>query len=123
MCSGIVGIPIITFTVFGLLANPTEGILISFLPVWAAQLLTNLLYLGLLPLAGFTWMADDVICTYTGEFILTDQFIWVRGSPYSWSQSETPLENIASLTWRQDAIFIKQKSTKITRFTCFQTAN
>ena len=111
ICSGIVGIIILTFIIFTLLANPTEGALISFLPVWAAHLLTNLLYLGLLPLATLTWVAEDVVCTYTGEFILTDQRIWVRGSPYSWSQSETPLENIASLTWRRDAIFIKQKST------------
>jgi hypothetical protein len=37
-------------------------------------------------------------CTFIGEFILTNQRIWVRGSPYAWSQSATPLEEIASLT-------------------------
>jgi hypothetical protein len=60
-------------------------------------------------------VAEDLTCTFIGEFILTNQRIWVRGSPYAWSQSATPLEEIASLTWRRDAIFIKQKSTRKTQ--------
>ena len=55
ICNGVVGIPVLTFTIFGLLANPAEGALISFLPVWAAHLLTNFLYLELVQLASLTW--------------------------------------------------------------------
>ncbi len=110
--SGLVGIPVLASIIFSLLAGPTEAAFISFLPAWAAGLLTKSLYLGLFPLAAAAWMTEDVACRFIGEFILTDQRIWVRGSPYAWSQSATPLEDIASLTWRRDAIFIKQKSTR-----------
>jgi hypothetical protein len=110
--SGVVGITILTFIIYGLLAGPTEAAFISFLPAWAASLATRSLYLGLFPLTAVAWVAEEVACTYIGEFILTDQHIWVRGSPYAWSQNATPLEDIASLTWRRDAIFIKQKSSQ-----------
>jgi len=110
--SGVVGITILTFIIVGLLAGPTESAFISFLPTWIANLLTKFLYLGLVPLAATAWVAEDVACTFIGEFILTDQHIWVRGSPYAWSQSATPLDDIVSLTWRRDAIFLRQKSTR-----------
>lgn len=110
--SSVVGITILTFIIFTLLEGPTEAAFISFLPAWAASLLIKSLYLGLFPLAAAAWVAEDVACTFISEFILTDQRIWVRGSPYAWSQSVTPLEDIASLTWRRDAIFIKQKSNR-----------
>ncbi|MBE3038834.1 MAG: hypothetical protein IMZ62_08495 [Chloroflexi bacterium] len=110
--SSVVGITILTFIIFTLLTGPTEGVFISFLPAWAASLLIKSLYLGLFPLAAAAWVAEDVACTFISEFILTDQRIWVRGSPYAWSQSVTPLEDIASMTWRRDAIFMKQKSTR-----------
>ncbi len=110
--SGVVGIPVLVSIIFSLLSGPTEGAFIYFLPAWAASLLTKSLYLGLFPLAAAAWIAEDVACIFIGEFILTDQRIWVRGSPYAWRQSGTPLEDIASLTWRRDAIFIKQKSTR-----------
>jgi hypothetical protein len=58
------------------------------------------------------WVVEDVACVVIGEFILTNQRIWVRGSPYAWSQSATPLDEIASLTWRRDAIFIRHKSSR-----------
>jgi hypothetical protein len=110
--SGVVGITILTFIIYGLLAGPTEAAFISFLPAWAASLVSRSLYLGLIPLAAVAWVAEEVACTFIGEFILTDQRIWVRGSPYAWSQNATPLEDIASLSWRRDAIFMKQKSTR-----------
>ncbi|MCX6036221.1 MAG: hypothetical protein NTV38_14825 [Chloroflexi bacterium] len=93
------GITILTFITFALFAGPTEGVFISFMPVWAATLLTKSICLGLFPLATTAWVAEDVACTFIGEFILTNQCIWVGGSPYGWSQSATPLEDIASLTW------------------------
>jgi hypothetical protein len=110
--SGVVGITIFTFIIYSLLASPTENAFVSFLPSGAARGLTNILYLGLFPLAALAWVLEDVASTYIGEFILTDQRIWVRGSPYVWNQSETRLDDIVSLTWRRGAIFIKQKSTR-----------
>jgi hypothetical protein len=110
--SGVVGITVLTFIVYSLFAGSTESGFISFLPAWLASLLTKFLYLGLFPLAVAAWVAEDLVCTYIGEFILTDQRIWVRGSPYAWSQSVTPLADIMSLTWRRDAIFLRQKSTR-----------
>lgn len=109
---GVVGIVILTFIIFSLLTGSTEGLFISFLPAWAASLLIKFIYLVLFPLAAATWVAEDVASTFIGEFILTDQRIWVRGSPYAWRQSAIPLEDIASLTWRRDAIFIRQKSSR-----------
>jgi hypothetical protein len=55
--SDIVGIPILTFIIFALLACPKEGALISFLPAWAASLLTKSLYLGIFSLAAAAWVA------------------------------------------------------------------
>jgi hypothetical protein len=110
--SGIVGITLLTFILFGLLDTPTESVFSTFLPIWSASLLTKILYLGLVPLAGVVWVTEDVISTYIGEFILTDQRLWVRGSPYAWSQNDTPLDDIAVITWRRDAVFIRQKSTR-----------
>jgi|GEM_PF-1524774 len=110
--SGVVGIIVLTFIIYGLFAGPTETAFITFLPAWAASLLTRSLYLGPVPLVAVAWVAEEVACTLTGEFILTDQRIWVRGSPYAWSQNAIPLEDIASLTWRRDAIFMKQKSSR-----------
>jgi hypothetical protein len=110
--SGVVGIAIMTFIIFSLLAAPTEKTLASFLPTGVARTMTDILYLGLLPLIAIAWVAEEAFSTFIGEFILTDQRIWTRGSPYFWSQNETPLNDIASLTWRRDAIFLKQKSTR-----------
>jgi hypothetical protein len=110
--SGLMGSVILTFVLFSILAHSTEGALAAFLPAWAASLLSNILYMGIVPLAAIIWVVEDMVSTYLGEFILTDQRVWVRGSPYAWSHSATPLEDIASLTWRRDAIFLRQKSTR-----------
>ena len=110
--SGIIGITLITFILFSMFGTPTEGAFSSFLPNLAASLLSKILYLGLVPLAGVAWVAEGIASTFTGEFILTDQRIWVRGSPYAWSQSDITLEDILTMTWRRDAVFIRQKSSR-----------
>ncbi len=110
--SGLVGIAFLTGIIYTLLAGTTERILISFLSAWTASLLTQSIYLGLFPLAGVAWVAEDVACTLIGEFILTNQRFWVHGSPRPWSQSATPLENIVSLKCHRDAISLRQKTTK-----------
>jgi hypothetical protein len=110
--SGIVGIIILTFIINSLLSGPTEIALISFLPPWAAHAVSTILYLGLFPLAALAWVVEDIAGTIIGEFILTDQRIWVRGSPYAWNRSDTHLDDIASLNWRRDAMFLQKKSTR-----------
>jgi hypothetical protein len=110
--SGLIGFVILTIVLFSMLAGSTESAFTTFLPAWAAGLLTKFLFLGLVPLASTAWVVEDLANTIIGEFILTDQRIWMRGSPYVWSQISTPLEDISSLTWHRDAIFIKQKSTR-----------
>jgi hypothetical protein len=110
--SGSGGITIITIVVYSLLASKTGNAVNSFLPAWIASLIIKLIFLGLIPLAGIAWVIEDIACVFIGEFILTDQRMWIRGSPYAWSQSEIPLEEILSMTWRRDAIFIRKKSTR-----------
>ena len=107
--SGCMGVALMAFILFSLLGDPTQSAAASFLPLLLASLLTKILYLGLVPLAGLAWVAEDIASTYLGEFILTDQSVWVRGSPYAWNQSDTMLEDIASMTWRRDAIFMRTK--------------
>lgn len=110
--SGIACIALFTFVLFALLGNPTQNTIASFLPGWLAGQLTKYLYLVLVPLIGALWVSEGIITVFNGEFILTDQRIWVRGSPYAWNQSDTRLEDILSMTWRRDAIFIRQKSKR-----------
>jgi hypothetical protein len=110
--SGAACITIFTFLINSLLAVPINSVLMSILPDWAASLVTKFLYLGLFPLSASAWITDDIAGAFTGEFILTNQRIWIRGSPHAWSQSETQQKDIASVTCRRDAIFIKLKSDK-----------
>jgi hypothetical protein len=110
--SGIVGIIILTFIIYSLLSGPTEVALISFLPPWVAHVVSTILYLGLLPLVVLAWVVEEIAGTIIGEFILTDRRIWVRGSPYAWNRSDIRLDDIASLTWRRDAMFLRKKSTR-----------
>jgi len=110
--SGLAGIALLAFIVFFLLGDPTRSAALSFLPAWLASQVTKIIYLGLVPLAGLAWVAAEIASIYLGEFILTDRRIWVRGSPYAWSQSDTMLEDIDSMTWRRDALFIRRKSAR-----------
>jgi hypothetical protein len=110
--SGVLGIIILSFILFSVFAGSTQRAFSPFLPPWAASLLTNSLYLALLPLLLTAWVVEDVAGTFIGDLILTNQRIWVVGSPYAWNQNEIPLEDVASLTWRRDALFLKLKSSR-----------
>jgi len=110
--SGLVGISLLTFVGFILFFEPVRGLLAGILPAEAAAVSAQLLCLGIVPVLISAWAAEDVARTYTGEFILTDQRLWVRGSPYAWSQSEIPLEDIASMIYRREAVFLRQKSSR-----------
>jgi hypothetical protein len=93
-------------------SGPATGLLANILPATAASVLAQILCLGLVPLSILAWAVDDVAHTFIGKFILTDKRLWVRGSPYSWNVTETPLEDIDSLTFRRDAVFIRLNSSK-----------
>lgn len=108
--SGAVIVIILTLIINSLLASLTDSALNYFLPAQYAELLTKFLYLGVIPLGAASWILEDIACTYFGEFILTEQRIWIRSSPYAWSQSDIQLEDISSITWRRDAVFIRLKS-------------
>jgi hypothetical protein len=110
--SGVLGISLITLVFFTLFSAPTQGHLNSFLPAWAVDLLVKLIFLGVVPLGAIFWVVEDLVCTFIGQVILTDQRILIHGLPYAWSQEEISLDEISSMTWRRDAIFIKQNSTR-----------
>jgi hypothetical protein len=109
--SGVTVIIIFTFIINSLLAGLTESALNHYLGAVFSGLLTKFLFLGVIPLGAATWVIEDLVCVYIGEFILTDQRIWTRGSPYAWSSGDIPLDDISSLVWRRDAIFIRLKSS------------
>jgi len=89
-----------------------DGLLLNFLSPTLASILTKVLCLGLVPLLVTAWAAEDVARIFTGKFVLTDQRLWVRGSPYAWNATETPLNDIESLVFRRDALFIRLKSSR-----------
>jgi hypothetical protein len=117
--SGLLGSAVLVIIIYGLLASSMESGLDTFLPAVAARILTDFVFLGILPLLGVAWVVEDVACAYIAEIILTDQRLWVRGSPYAWSLSDLPLEEIESMTWQRDAIFLRQKSNRKTHVHMF----
>ncbi len=103
---------IFSFIIHSLLSGITESALVSVLSAVFAGILSKVLFLGLIPLGITAWAVEDIACTLIGEFIFTNHRIWIHGSPHAWSQSDTPLEDISSISWHRDAIFVRQKSTR-----------
>jgi branched-subunit amino acid ABC-type transport system permease component len=110
--SGLLAIFLVTFIVYILLSEPLTRMLISRLTSLVASIIVKIFCLGFIPLFVSAWVIEDALRTFTGELVLTDQRFWVRGSPYAWSLGEIPLEDIASITYRRDAIFIRRKSNR-----------
>jgi hypothetical protein len=110
---GLVAISFFTFLVYVLFIAPTQGFLENYLPTQIALAVSQFLCLGLVPLLITLWVVDDVARIFTSELILTTRRIWVKGSPYSWSKpEETPLDNIRTMTFRKDAVFIRLASKR-----------
>ncbi len=109
---GLIEIVILTLFVAILLITPIDGFLTRFLPPILSDLFSRLLCLGLIPLIAALWVAEDIATTLIAEFILTDKRLWIKGSPYTWTNSEIPLDDIASMNFRRDSIFIRKKSTR-----------
>lgn len=112
VASGLVGTVLLTLLGFSIFSETISGLLAKFLPPEAALLATQVLCLGIVPLLIAAWLTQEVARTFIGNFILTDRRLWTRGSPYAWSQSETPLEEIAAISCRRDAIFVRLKSSR-----------
>jgi hypothetical protein len=109
--SGGIGATILTLILNSLLAGITSSALSRIIDLMFSRLLTNFLFLGVIPLFAAAWVIEDLVSTFIGDFVLTDQRIWIRGSPYAWSLIITPLEDVSSLAWHRDAVFIRQRST------------
>jgi len=105
----IVMLTVISWFLFSVWIN---GLLQNLLSPTTASVLTKVLCLGLVPLLVTAWAAEDVARLFTGKFVMTDQRLWVRGSPYAWNVTETPLNEIESLVFRRDALFIRLKSSR-----------
>ncbi len=102
----------VTVLVAIFLQGVIEHGLSSFLPSAAAGITARILCLGLVPLVVTLWAAEDIASDLTAEYVLTDRRLWVKGSPYFWSQSETPLADIQAMLVRREAVFIRLKSMK-----------
>jgi len=110
--SNLLGMALLIGLLYILLSGPSAALLGKILPAGTANLLSQILFLGILPLLGLAWVIEDTISTCTSKFVLTDRRMWVKGSPYAWSQGETPLDDVASVTFRREGIFVHQKSTR-----------
>ncbi len=110
--TGVLGIGMLTFIIVALFEGVGEDILANFLPEAIAKPISYSMCIGVLPLLITLWYVDEVARLFTGEYILTDQRIWIKGSPYSWSRFEVPLDDIESMTFRRDSIFLRQKSNR-----------
>jgi hypothetical protein len=100
---------------FTALAGLAITILAKILPPSLAGGLSWLIFQGLVPLLLVGWFTEDTARIFTSKFILTDQRIWTKGTPYAWSKErEIPLSDIRFMSARRDALFIHLKSTRKT---------
>lgn len=110
--SGLITIAFLIVVSWFVLPGPVNGLLLKILPTAAASVVTQILCMGLVPLLVVAWVIQDTACTLIGKVVLTDKRLWVRGSPYAWKVTETLLDDVDSLTYRRDAIFIRLKSSR-----------
>ncbi len=116
-----IGVEVLEVAVFVLisftaLTNLSRGILTRFLPAGLADVLSLVLFQGILPLLVSAWFVEDTAKIFTFELILTNQRVCTKGSPFAWTPvRETILTDIKSMSSRHDALFIRLKSTKKTQ--------
>jgi hypothetical protein len=109
---GVLEIGLISFVAAALLQEPATGFFTRFLPAPVATLVAQILFLGLVPLLILLWVTEDFASALTGDYVLTDRRIWIKGSPYAWSLGEIPLEDIGKMTSRRDAVFVHTRSDR-----------
>jgi hypothetical protein len=110
--SGLITIAVLALISWFVLSGPVNSLLAKVIPSAASSVVAQILCLGLIPLIVIAWVAQDIASTIIGKFVLTDKRLWVRGSPYAWNITETQLDEIESLTYRRDAVFIRLKASK-----------
>jgi hypothetical protein len=110
------------FILFSFIALTSLGgaILMKLLPVYVADVVSRIIFQGIAPLLIIAWFVEDTARIFTSEFILTNQRIWTKGSPYAWTPGhETLLGDIRYLSQRREALFIHLKSAKKTQVHVF----
>lgn len=109
--SWVLGISLLSFMAYSFFYQSSISLLLGFLPLKLALVGTQVLCLGLVPLLITAWAIEDIARMFTGIYILTDQRLWIRGSPFAWNQAEIPLDDIKYMSYRNNAIFFRQRST------------
>ena len=109
---GILTGAVMTYLLFTVLSPWMSRLLASVVSDASGELMTNILFLGLVPLLAAGWVADDVASVFTAACILTNQRLWVHGSPHAWSHEEIPIQDIAALSFRKGALFIRRRSIR-----------
>jgi hypothetical protein len=112
LISGILTGAVITYLLFTLLSSWMSRLIASVVSESAGELITTILLLGFVPLLAAGWVADDVASVFTSACILTNQRLWVHGSPHAWSHEEIPIEDIDALSFRKGALFIRRRSIR-----------
>ena len=113
-----IGVGILEAFVFLLLSflsftNIGGVLLATFLPPGLADGISRVLFQGVVPLLVAAWFAEDTARIFTSEVVLTDQRIWVKGSPYAWTSARNiSLADIKSLVARREAVFMRLNDTK-----------
>lgn len=97
--SGLIIVLVADLIVVGLVASWSDWLRI---PLIGAVLLFSLGY-----------VAEDILRLFIGDYVLTDQRFWTRAAPYAWSPTQDiPLDEIDSLSYRRDAIFLHRKGQR-----------
>jgi len=110
---GVIEVAVAIFFSFTALTFFLNGFLASFLPTSLANVLSRIVFQGILPLLLITWLAEDTARIFTSELVLTNQRVWTKGFPYAWNPGrEIALSDIKSMSSRRDALFIYLKSTR-----------
>ena len=88
-------------------------LLAKFLPPETAGRLSRIIFQDLLPVLVIAWFSEDTARVFMSQLTLTNQRLWLKGSPYAWSDwREIPLSAIRSMSFHRDALFIRLKDTK-----------
>lgn len=118
MLAGRIGLGIIEVLVFIFLSfvsftGIAGSILATFLPPGLADGLSRVIFQGLAPILVVAWFAEDTVRIFTSELILTNQRLWIKGSPYAWTPGhDTPLSEIKSLSARREAVFMRLNDSR-----------
>jgi len=92
-----------------------------FFPTGTAALLTQFLFLGIIPLILLFIWVNRIVQMFTTEAVLTNQRILIKGYPRFWSRQEVKLDDVTEVTGRQGWVIITSKSQKGVRRTAFRS--